>query len=120
LIEARQAWLGGLLATGGNGLWTTVSMGRRSQLRCLARMRCMRVVNAWAAKGDFTVPIDALGLPKESLIDPYDLKTLRVKATPKGPIVYSVGDDLTDDGGKIEGQPETDVGYGPSIYEAPQ
>jgi len=67
--------------------------------RLVAVSRCLRVVNAWARKGDFQAPIQSLGLPKECLIDPYDGKPLRVQQTPKGPLVYALGENQKDDGG---------------------
>ena len=79
----------------------------------IARVRCLRILNAMAKRNDFNAPFDSLGLPKETLVDPFDGKPLRTKKTPTGAIVYSVGPDLKDDGGV----PETtsangDVGFG--------
>jgi len=112
LVKSREFWPG-FMSVSANGLWTSFTMTRRSAERCVARTRCLRVVNAWAARGDFGAGIETLGLPKESLIDPFDGAPLRVKRTPRGAIVYSVGDDLTDDGGKIDDPSPTDIGFGP-------
>jgi len=85
--------------------------------RLIAKARCLRIVNAWATRNDFNAAVEKLGLPKERLIDPFDGQRLRVKPTPSGPIVYSVGPDLKDDGGKLEapptGGPGWDWGLGP-------
>ena len=55
------------------------------------------------------------GLLKEVPKDPYDGKTLRFKRTPTGLIVYSVGPDLIDNGGKLgratPRAPGTDIGF---------
>jgi hypothetical protein len=80
--------------------------------RQIARARCLRIVNAWAARGDFTVSIDALGLSDECLIDPFDGNRLRVFSSPGGPVVYAVGANLKDDGGDVGTYPQ-DQGLGP-------
>jgi hypothetical protein len=41
------------------------------------------------------------GLIKEECTDPYDGKPLRWKRTPTGLIIYSIGKDKIDDGGKL-------------------
>jgi hypothetical protein len=45
-------------------------------------------------------------------IDPFNGKSLIVKKAPEGWMVYSVGSDLVDNGGKLDGR--TDVGAGPN------
>ena len=92
------------------GLTQLVSLHSRIPF-ALAMSRCLRIVNALARKGDFTAPLESLGLPPDCLIDPYDGKPLRTKRTPDGPIVYSVGIDLKDDDG--ESKAWRDYGFGP-------
>jgi hypothetical protein len=84
--------------------------------RTLAQSRCLRVVNAWARRGDFNVPLEKLGLPSNCLVDPYDGKRLRVANATTGPIIYSVGENLIDDGGDF--QLLLDVGLGPTLLES--
>jgi len=90
--------------------------------RLIAESRCLRIVNAMARKGDFKEAIDSLGLPKECIIDPFDGKPMRVKPTDKGPIVYSIGQDFTDDGGSVgtTSVAGKDVGLGPPVEAAKQ
>jgi hypothetical protein len=76
-----------------------------------AWVRCLRVVTAMARQRDFNADLDSLGLPKRCLTDPFDGKRLRVRRTPDGPIVYSVGPDLVDDGGEFGSR--QDRGFGP-------
>ena len=45
--------------------------------------------------------------------DPYTGESLHVKKTPQGWLVYSVGRNLKDDGGKVEDPTNGDVGVGP-------
>ena len=55
------------------------------------------------------------GLLKEVPKDPYDGKPLRFKRTPTGVIIYSVGPDMIDNGGKLgratPRAPGTDIGF---------
>ena len=79
--------------------------------RLIANARCLRIVNAMARKSDFAAEISTLGAPKECLVDPFDGNRLRIKTTPAGPIIYSVGSDFADDGGSIGNG--KDAGLGP-------
>lgn len=45
----------------------------------------------------------------EKLLDPFDGQPLSIRAVPEGLVIYSVGADRTDDGGKLEGR---DCGVG--------
>lgn len=79
-----------------------------------ALVRCLRIVNAMAAKKNWSAELDSFGLPSECLIDPFDGERLRIKRTPDGPIVYSIGGDLTDEGGKLDdARKPYDIGLGP-------
>ena len=68
----------------------------------VAETRCVRVLNAMARRGDFNADVASLNIPGAGSIDPFDGKTLRVKRTQFGPIIYSVGFDLKDDGGHYQ------------------
>jgi hypothetical protein len=82
--------------------------------RAIAHSRCLRIINAMAKKKDFAADLDSLGLPAECLVDPMNGERLRIKRTPDGPIMYSVGGDLNDDGGRIDApNAPYDVGFGP-------
>lgn len=57
---------------------------------------------------------DLIGPPeksKELLTDPFDLAPLRFKSEPDRIIIYSVSDNLKDDGGKITSSNVIDLGY---------
>jgi hypothetical protein len=75
--------------------------------------RCLRVLNALqrtpGAAGDWS----KLPLPKEALLDPFDGKPLRRKASPGGIVIYSIGCNLFDNSGDI-GNGWYDVGIGPA------
>jgi hypothetical protein len=88
---------------------------RETAERTRAMSRCLRVLNALQARSspasDDAPKLSDLGLPAEAMIDPFDGDTLRVKKLLDGWIVYSVGGNLADDGGKLDGK--TDIGAGP-------
>jgi len=96
----------------------SISQARSTLDRAIAKARCLRIVNAWARRNDYAASLETLGLPKECLIDPFDGQRLRVKETPNGPIIYSIGQDLKDDGGRLEVMPGggngRDFGLGPA------
>jgi ABC-type Na+ efflux pump permease subunit len=88
----------------------------------VARTRCAAVALAceryrlargkWPQKLQDLVPIYLPGVPD----DPYDGKPLRLRRFKDGVVIYSVGPDLIDDGGKLERRnsrpvPGTDVGF---------
>ena len=82
-------------------------------------IRCLRVLNALQTHvpaGSNAVPkLADLGLPAETTTDPYTYprKPLHVKKLPQGWLVYSVGPNEQDDGGKLEDPMSGDVGVGP-------
>ncbi len=55
--------------------------------------------------------LSELGLPAEATIDPFNGEPLHVKRLPQGWLVYSVGRNLQDDGGKLDDN--SDIGVGP-------
>jgi len=83
--------------------------------RTRAMSRSLRVLNALmvrAPAGSERAPkLGELGLPSEATTDPFSGGPLRIKKLPEGWMVYSVGSNLVDDGGKLDGK--TDVGVGP-------
>ncbi len=89
--------------------------------RVRAMSRCLRVLNALQARvapGSDQVPqIANLGLPQESMIDPYSGEPLHIKKMPEGWLVYAIGMNLADDGGKLDGI--TDIGAGPKSKDEP-
>jgi hypothetical protein len=87
---------------------------RQAAERPRALARALRVLNALQARapaGDGEPGLDALGLPAESTIDPFNGRPLNVKRSPEGWTVYSVGPDGVDDDGALDGK--TDIGVGP-------
>ncbi len=60
-----------------------------------------------------------LGLPAETIADPFTGEPLHVKKTPRGWIVYSVGPNFQDDGGKIDNPVTGDIGVGPPPVAKP-
>ncbi len=59
-----------------------------------------------------TVPdLTTFGLPAEATVDPFNGQPLRVKRDPRGWVVYSVGPNGKDDGGRFENA--ADIGVGP-------
>jgi len=78
--------------------------------------RCIRILNAMTRQENLRAPLDALGLPEECLVDPYDGKRLRVKYADAGPTIYSVGRNLVDDGADYKDW--RDVGVWPPVPEA--
>jgi hypothetical protein len=84
--------------------------------RTRALVRSLRALNALqvrASAGSDEVPkLSELGLSAETTTDPYTGEPLHVKKTPQGWLVYSVGKNFEDDGGKLD-DTYTDVGVGP-------
>ncbi|MHB1033971.1 MAG: hypothetical protein ACYC0Y_04930 [Pirellulales bacterium] len=82
-----------------------------------AQMRALRVLNALQTHvppGSKEIPkLSELGLPAEAITDPFTGKPLHVKKTPRGWLVYSVAQNLRDDGGKLDDSVDGDVGVGP-------
>lgn len=93
---------------------------------CVARTRAMirslRVLNALqthATTSSNKIPkLAELGLPPQTTTDPFTGEPLHVKKTPKGWLVYSVGPNFQDDGGKLDDFNNGDVGVGPPLPAA--
>jgi hypothetical protein len=102
----------------------------RVTYRNLALNRSLRIINALQGNvppGSDHVPTMAeLGLPEEVGIDPYNGEAMHIKKLPQGWLVYSVGENLKDDGGKwglfynesLHKNEFLDVGFGPKIPAA--
>jgi hypothetical protein len=92
--------------------------------RVRADLRAMRVLNALQshvpAGSSETPKLGELGLPAETTTDPFNGEPLHVKKTPQGWLVYSVGRNLRDDGGKVDDPNDGDVGVGPPKAAAVQ
>jgi hypothetical protein len=87
----------------------------RASLRCAAVLaateRYRQEKGAWPDSLDVLVPQYLARVPA----DPYDGQSLRLKRLPDGVVVYSVGPDLTDNGGTLDRQiptaPGNDLGF---------
>jgi len=106
-------------AAGVTLLEPSLSSVREPTERVRAMSRSLRVLNALQARfapGSDRVPqLADLGLPQESTIDPYSGEPLHIKNVPEGWLVYAIGMNLVDDGGKLDGI--TDIGAGPKSKE---
>jgi hypothetical protein len=93
-----------------------LAAAREPAERTRAMSRCLRVLTALQAQppqeGDTAPKLADLGLPAAVTTDPFDDQPLRLKQLPEGWIVYSVGGNLVDDNGKLDGR--TDIGAGPA------
>jgi hypothetical protein len=86
-----------------------------AELRCatagLAAERFRLAERRWPDRLDGLVPRYLAAVP----IDPFDGQPLRFRRLEDGLVIYSVGLDRTDDGGKLDrkrpGEPGTDVGF---------
>lgn len=73
-----------------------------SEIRSEANLRCLRILNAVLRRPpQGEVKLADLGLPADWTIDPYTGGPLRLLQAEAGWVVYSVGIDLRDDGGKV-------------------
>jgi hypothetical protein len=85
--------------------------------RDTAYVRSLRVFNALQRYADENgreaAALADLDLPKEATIDPFSEKPLIIRRTDAGWLVYSVGVNGIDDGGKIHDREQSDVGLGP-------
>ncbi len=85
----------------------------------VALLRCLRVLNELTHTfpgGVKQNPTGQLELPEDSFVDPYNDHALRFRYTAGGWLIYSVGSNGQDDGGKIDSRIDgarLDVGLGP-------
>lgn len=96
-----------------------IAATRNGMDRTRAAIRCLRLANAWQTKalaGDVVEPVlEALDLPGDVKLDPFDGQPLRTKKTDGGWVFYSVDHNRKDDDGQIENTKvaSLDVGVGP-------
>jgi hypothetical protein len=93
-----------------------LAKARDSTERIRAQMRSLRVLNALQRVGATEPKLTGLGLPAEATTDPFTDSPLHVKKVSGDWLIYSVGVNLTDDGGDLE--ENMDVGVGPLPQEA--
>jgi hypothetical protein len=114
--EAKPPVAGATLA---ENVKPAILAARQAADRNRAIIRCLRVLNALQAmeqKGDVPEPkLSDLGLPAEATVDPFTGEPLKVKRLPEGWLVYSEGQNLTDDGGQLDDPRVGDVGLGPIL-----
>ena len=86
---------------------------RNAHDRMLARVRCVRLLNALQRKSPEGIPLNPTlsELPgaEESRQDPYTGKPLIVRVTDEAVVVYSVGINGTDDGGSLGDQEDLGI-----------
>ena len=110
-------------------LLPAMSRAHNSWLRSTCRLRSLRILNAikrFQAANPGTEPtLEQLALPADATRDPYAETQMIIRYGPDGPVIYSIGDDLADSGGKLAGvggvswsEDNTDYGVGPlKMYE---
>jgi hypothetical protein len=87
---------------------------RDAHERILAQLRCLRVLNAiqmHGARSGQEIGLAELGLPADATLDPYDGSPIKLKRVDGDWLIYCVGPNLKDDGGKLE--KHEDIGIGP-------
>ena len=62
---------------------------------------------------DATPKLSELGLPTETTTDPFNGELLHAEKTRQGWLIYSVGRNYRDDGGKLDDPSDGDIGVGP-------
>ncbi|WP_372723552.1 hypothetical protein [Novipirellula sp.] len=96
-----------------------IDNARDAMKHTLATERCLRILNAIQSRQEPASAVDLhdLGLPAEAIRDPYSGETLLAQSAESGWIVYSVGENGSDDDGQIEPDSVTnksaDIGVGP-------
>ena len=84
--------------------------------------RSLRVLNAVQAHvpsdGDRVPKLTELGLPAGATIDPFNGEPFHIKKLPEGWLVYSVSNNLVNDGGILDSK--SDLGFGPIKPEESQ
>jgi hypothetical protein len=94
---------------------------REAWHRMQAQTRCLRIMNAMQQKDvwkDNEINLAKLGLPAETITDPYDGSAIKLKKVKGEWIIYCVGANLKDDGGNLESNKDVnDVGLGPIAAE---
>jgi hypothetical protein len=86
---------------------------RAAKDRVLAEARCLRVLNALErhkVSSDAARALTGLRLPRQGLLDPFSGDLLHVKRVSGGWLIYSVGEDMVDNGGDIARHKDAGVG----------
>ncbi len=99
------------------GLRPAIEATNVAVTRNMAQVRCLRVLNAILSlppEEQFDVKRSDLDLPEGTTTDPFNGKPLHLTHTDTGWLIYSVGQNLQDDGGKLDDE-ATDVGSGPTV-----
>lgn len=96
-------------------LLPAVEKVREAIFRSRCQLRCLRALNALLGQKIEAVPanLTVLHLPPEAVLDPYTDQPLIVKRTGGQWVIYGLGTNLKDDGGKFEHL--EDVGLGPIV-----
>lgn len=91
----------------------SLDAGFESANRCEAMLRCLRIMNAIHLHPEFKAEpkMASLQIPDQAMVDPYNGRPLSIRSTPSGWVVYSVGPDETDSGGRLSDF--QDIGMGP-------
>jgi hypothetical protein len=91
-----------------------------AETRLTAQLRCLQILNVLTQRvsdnPDSSPNLTDLGLPAEAITDPYAGKQLILRHEPNGWLIYSVGQNGKDDGGRIHDSAPggyLDVGLGP-------
>lgn len=91
----------------------------RSDLRALAKIRSLRVINALGlfaeANGRQAKGVEELTLPRDVLSDPFTAGPLVVRRQDGTWLAYSVGDDGVDNLGALVGRAEFDYGWASTV-----
>ncbi len=86
---------------------------RNAHDRTLARVRCVRLLNALQRKSPEGIPdkpaLSELPGTEESRQDPFTGNPLMVRVTDEAVVVYSVGLNGTDDGGSLDDQEDQGI-----------
>ena len=105
----------------GQLLLPALQAGETAADRVEAEIRVLRVLNALGRRADpqkAPLPdLSDLGLPATATTDPFSGKPLIVKKVEGGWLVYSVGENKIDDGGKLE--QDDDTGENPRHRPSP-
>jgi hypothetical protein len=110
LAGPRKSILAGLLIP----VFDAAFLGVARTRAVIRSLRVFAALQTHVPAGSREEPkLTALGLPASTITDPFTGDPLRVKYTPRGWVVYSVGQNLQDDVGKIDDPVQGDVGVGP-------
>jgi hypothetical protein len=99
-----------------------VQASYEAETRLTAKLRCLQILNVLTQRvsdnPDSSANLTDLGLPADATTDPYNGKPLIVRHEPNGWLIYSVGQNGQDDGGRIHDSAPggyLDVGLGPPV-----